>query len=117
MEPKPYALTPYLQVTIAACALTVAVCAGLLTYHAWSSDRNARLVEIGISVLRADPKKEPSTAAARGWALDLIDANAGGVRFSAEARQRLLEEPLEIVDTYWSDWKYTEDTTPKKNSK
>jgi hypothetical protein len=25
-----------------------------MTYHAWTSDRNARLVEIGISVLRGE---------------------------------------------------------------
>jgi hypothetical protein len=52
------------------------------------------LVEIGVNILRADPKKEPTALAARQWALDLIDANAGGTRFSTEARRQLVEQTL-----------------------
>jgi hypothetical protein len=63
-------------------------------------ERNAKLVEIGVAILRADPQKEPSAATARGWALDLIDANAGGVRFSPEARADLLGQALPWGATY-----------------
>jgi hypothetical protein len=58
-ELKPYALTPYLQASVAAAALILAASAAATTYSVWRGERNARLVEIGISVLRADPKKEP----------------------------------------------------------
>src|SRR5262245_53573978 len=97
MEPKPYPLTPYLQAAIALSALLIAASAIFATFTVWRSERNARLVEIGISVLRADPKKEPSAAAARKWALDLIDANAGGVKFSKEARAVLIDQALPAV--------------------
>jgi hypothetical protein len=75
-------------------ALLIGASAMFASFSVWRSERNARLVEIGISVLRANPKKEPSTAAARRWALDLIDANAGGVKFSPAARAELLEQVL-----------------------
>jgi hypothetical protein len=90
----PYPFTPYLQASVAIAALLVGISALLASFSIWTSERNARLVEIGVGVLRADPKKEPTALAARKWALDLIDANAGGVRFSSEARQQLLTEPI-----------------------
>jgi hypothetical protein len=43
---------------------------------------NADLVKVGVSVLRVDSEKEKQISAAREWALNLIDANAGGVNFS-----------------------------------
>lgn len=43
-------------------------------------ERNAKLVEIGVSILKSDPTKEPAVMQARKWALDLIDANAGGAK-------------------------------------
>jgi hypothetical protein len=60
---------------------------------------NADLVKIGISVLRVDPDKEKQISAAREWALELIDANAGGVTFSQEAKEQLLREPLKYSVT------------------
>jgi hypothetical protein len=95
---QPYPFTPYLQASVAVAALLIGASAMFATYLVWRGERNARLVEIGINVLRADPKKEPSAAAARTWALDLIDANAGGVKFSAEARRQLMEEALTSYD-------------------
>ena len=38
-------------------------------------------------------------SAARKWALNLIDANAGGVKFSSEACAQLLREPLKYAGT------------------
>jgi hypothetical protein len=77
-------------------------------------------VEIGISVLRADPKKDASAASAREWALDLIDANAGGVKFSREARRDLLGQALALKPTalfqpdYGTSYYSYEPTTPPK---
>jgi hypothetical protein len=49
-----------------------------------------------VSVLRVDPQKEGHLTAARSWALDVIDANAGGVRFSREARAGLLQKAFDL---------------------
>ena len=79
---------------ISSAALLYAVTNVVETRNARGSERNAKLVEIGVSILRVDPQKESQVSAARKWALDLIDANAGGVRFSSEARAELLQRPF-----------------------
>jgi hypothetical protein len=116
---QPYPFTPYLQASVAVAALLIGASAMFATYLVWRGERNARLVEIGISVLRADPRKEPSAAAARQWALDLIDANAGGVKFSAEARATLLGGALTVkpfgTEYFYPDERFYPDA-PKKNS-
>jgi hypothetical protein len=86
--------TPAVQITIAFCALCIAVSSVSFTVLTWRQNRNAQLVAIGVGVLRADPKKEPSAASAREWALNLIDDNSGGVKFSPQARTDLLNEAL-----------------------
>jgi hypothetical protein len=90
----PYPFTPYLQASVAIAALLIGASAMVASFSVWNSEKNARLVEIGVNILRADPKKEPTALAAREWALDLIDANAGGTKFSNEARRQLLESTL-----------------------
>lgn len=77
-------------------ALAVLLAAGALAYPVYTAreDRNAALVQIGVSVLRADPSKESQVNSAREWALDLIDANAGGVKFTKQAREALLRGAL-----------------------
>ncbi|SRR5260370_1197548 len=87
--------------TIMHISLTVAstVFAGVALFLAVklsTEERNARLVEIGVGILRVDPGKETVVAPAREWALNLIDANAGGLKFSPEARRQLLGQPLAI---------------------
>jgi hypothetical protein len=85
-------------VAIALASLGVAVATVIYAIRSTAEERNAKLVEIGVSVLRIDPEKNSQVAGARKWALDLIDANAG-VKFSAEARQALLNRPLGYHDT------------------
>ena len=84
----------WVQIPIAFCALCIAAASIAFAVANFRRERNARLVEVGISVLRADPEKEPDIVSARQWALDLIDANAGGVKFTLEARQALLKQAL-----------------------
>jgi hypothetical protein len=48
------------------------------------------------SILRVDPKHDPQIKAAREWAINLIEANAGGPKFSPQARAELLDKPLPI---------------------
>jgi len=76
---------------------------------------NADLVQIGVSVLRVDPDKEKQISAAREWALNLIDANAGGVKFSSEARAQLLREPLKYDGSYDSTYTSSYDSTYTPN--
>lgn len=83
-----------LWVQIAFCALCIAAASIAFAVANFRRERNARLVETGISVLRVDPEKEPDIVSARQWALDLIDANAGGVKFTSGARQALLKQAL-----------------------
>ena len=92
---KPHPLTPAMQQVITLAAIFVAV---QLTGHAsfaddqrmdGSREGNAELVKIGIEVLRVDPQKEKQIAGARNWALNLIDQNAGGVKFTDDERARI----------------------------
>jgi len=92
-------MTSVMQFLVTFSALVIAACAGFLTYWNVREHRNADLVKIGVSVLRVDPDKEKQVSALREWALDLIDANAGGVKFSSEARAQLLRGPFEYYST------------------
>ena len=81
--------------SIAVASLAVAVATIIYSIRSTEEERNAKLVEIGVSILRVDPTKEEQVSAARQWALDLIDANAGGIKFSSEARSgELLKRKL-----------------------
>jgi hypothetical protein len=105
---QPHPLTSVMQLTITAAAVCVAAAACTFAIRSMSEERNAKLVEIGVAILRVDPEKETQVSAARKWALDLIDTNAG-VKFSEEARTELLRKPL---DTGWfnTGYGYTPDT-------
>jgi hypothetical protein len=100
---QPHPLTSVMQMAITFLSLCIAAGAIIYAVKTTSDDRNARLVEIGVSVLRVDPQKEGHLTAARRWALDLIDANAGGVRFSSEARAGLLQKAFDLrpFDSSW----------------
>jgi hypothetical protein len=103
MQPIP--LSAVMQAAITACAVCIAAAAITFRVVTARQERNAALVSIGVAVLRADPAKEPQARAAREWALDLIDANAGGVRFSAAVRRELLEKRLGYdVGFDFGDW-------------
>jgi hypothetical protein len=99
-------MTSVMQLAVTAAAISFAV-------WTWREHRNADLLRIGVSVLRVGPDKEKQISAAREWALNLIDANAGGVKFSSEAREQLLREPLKYGGTDY--YGYTPDTpTPRR---
>jgi hypothetical protein len=106
-------LTILLKAMATLAAICISAAALVHTMTAFTVERNARLVEIGIGVLRADPAKEGQIPAARGWALNLIEANAGGVRFSQQARSELLKNKFgyvsapDFISTYTPDYKST----------
>jgi hypothetical protein len=62
-----------------------------------SKDRelDIRLVEIGISILRAKPD-ETGVTPARQWAIDVIEKHSG-TKFSKADRQALLQKQLDFV--------------------
>jgi hypothetical protein len=101
-------LTIWLKAAATFAALCISAAALVHTVAAFTGERNARLVEIGISVLRVDPTKEGQIAAAREWALNLIDANAGGVRFSKQDRAVLLQRQLDFEPYGYTDKFYSE---------
>jgi len=105
LAPQPHPLTSVMQMAITFLSLCIAAGAIAYAVKTTSDDRNARLVEIGVGVLRVDPSKEGHLTAARSWALDVIDANAGGVRFSREARAGLLQKAFDLqpLDSYSFD--------------
>jgi hypothetical protein len=88
-------MTSVMQFGVTVTALIIAASVVYYTVSTANSERNAALVSIGIAVLRSDPTKEPQVRGAREWALNLIDANAGGVKFSPSARSELLEKRLD----------------------
>jgi hypothetical protein len=53
---------------VSSAVLLYAVTAFIETNNARGSERNAKLVEIGVSLLRVDPKKDDQISAARQWA-------------------------------------------------
>jgi hypothetical protein len=106
-------MTSVMQLLVTFSAVAIAACAIIFTVWTVREHRNADLVKVGVSVLRVDPEKEKQISAARGWALDLIDANAGGVKFSSEARAQLLKEPLGYFADYGGGTDYYS-YTPEK---
>ncbi len=104
---QPHPMTSVMQLSVTAAAVIVA--ASAISFTAWTlrEKRNADLVQIGIGVLRVDPEKEKQISAAREWALNLIDANAGGVTFSPEARAQLIKEPLGYFADYTQSYDYS----------
>jgi hypothetical protein len=87
-------MTSVMQLAITLAGVCVAASAIFFAVKSYSDERNARLVAIGVSILKVDPKKEAQLRSAREWALDLIDSNAGRVKFSADARAGLLNQRL-----------------------
>lgn len=108
-----HSITSVMQLCVAAASLCVAAAAITFAVKTMSEERNARLVEIGVGILRVDPQKEDQVASARRWALDLIDANAGGIKFSSAARDELLRKRLDWSYPINDGWDRAPDIKPK----
>jgi hypothetical protein len=93
-------MVPVAMLTASVAAFIASLSFAVFSVETWMAKRNADLVKIGVSVLRVDPEKEKQISAAREWARELIDANAGGVKFSPEAREQLLKGPLGYLADY-----------------
>jgi hypothetical protein len=84
-------------------AIISAMVPAIYSYSGRTKELDVRLVEIGISILRADPK-EAQTKGAREWAINVIEAHSGQT-FSNEAKQELLQHKLDLrgLDSYGYD--------------
>ncbi|MBO6511767.1 MAG: hypothetical protein JJ979_25335 [Roseibium sp.] len=71
----------------------------------FSKDRelDIKMVEIGLSVLRADPEDEDQIAPARQWAINIVEKHSGS-EFGEEDAEKLLKEPIKIDG--WSNAYY-----------
>jgi hypothetical protein len=97
--------TEIVSITAAGIACVGAVVSALIpalyTHTSRNRELDIKLVEIAISILRADPK-ETQTQGARTWAIEVIEAHSGR-KFSAEARSELLQNKLGISDGWYTD--------------
>jgi hypothetical protein len=77
---------------VASLAFAGSIISAIYTYTSRNRELDIKLVEIGIGILRADPK-ETGLTAARGWAVQVIEDNSK-VKFSPADRETLLLRPL-----------------------
>jgi uncharacterized protein (DUF1778 family) len=87
-----FTATETVSISVAALAFLGSVTSAFYTYSNRNRELDIKLVELGIGILRSDPKDTGLTAA-RGWALQVIEENSR-VNFSDEDRAALLHKPL-----------------------
>jgi hypothetical protein len=102
--------TEIVSLAVAALAFGASILSAFYTYTSRNRELDIKLVEIGIGILRADPK-ETGLTAARGWAVQVIEDNSK-VKFSSADRETLLLRPLLFVAVNPSTGKNLEDLTP-----
>lgn len=92
--------TTLVAVAGAAGTLIGAALSPLVTY--WTNERqmDVKMVEIGVGILRAEPKEE--VAAMRSWAIDVIEASSRR-KFTPAQRSALLRKALPVVDSPWGE--------------
>ena len=64
---------------------------GWFSYASKDEELRVHLVELAISILRADPKE--GVTPARGWAINVMEKNSG-ITFDKEDRDALLSKPI-----------------------
>jgi hypothetical protein len=75
-----------------------AIVSGGFNYLSHQGDLDAKMIELGVAILRAEPT--PETAPLREWAIDVIDKKAK-FSFNEEQRSALLKKQLPFLDA-WS---------------
>lgn len=87
-----FTATEAVSLGVATLAFIGSTTSAFYTYANRNRELDIKLVEIGIGILRADPK-ETGLTAARAWALRVIEDNSK-VKFTDADRQTLLQRPL-----------------------
>ena len=90
----PFKATEIVSLTVAFLAFLGAFVSAFYTYTNRNRELDIKIVEIGISILRADPN-EKQTQGAREWAIQVIEKFSGQV-FSLEAKSELLQYKLDF---------------------
>lgn len=98
-EPIRFKATEVATIAVATIAFLGSVVSAFYTYTSRNRELDIKLVEIGITILRADPK-EAQTNGAREWAVSVIEKHSGQ-RFSEKAKSELLNYKLDF-EPYWS---------------
>ena len=91
-------------IVVAAIALAGVLGGAWFTLLTKDHELKIKLVEIGIGILRADPKENVTPA--RRWATEIIQQNSG-VPFTEDEKKALLDNKLSYVESY--DSTYTPD--------
>jgi|SRR4030088_599791 hypothetical protein len=86
--------TEIVSLTVAFLAFLSAIVSAFYTYTNRNRELDIKIVEMGISILRADPK-ETQTQGAREWAIQVIERFSGET-FSKEAKSELLKYKLDF---------------------
>jgi hypothetical protein len=90
--PMRFKSTEIATIVVAGIAFIGSVVSAFYTYANRNRELDIKLVEIGIGILRADPKGADLTPA-REWAIQVIEDNSK-VKFNKEDRMSLLQKPL-----------------------
>ena len=96
-----FTATETVSISVATLAFLGSITSAFYTYSNRNRELDIKLVELGIGILRADPKDTGLTAA-RGWALQVIEENSR-IKFSDEDRAALLQKPLLFKSTSETD--------------
>ena len=90
--PKPWWEMAAPAAIAALAAVIVGLLSALVNYWAASRTFDAKMVEIGVSILATDPGKT-DVVPAREWAIGLVEDHSGR-RFTDEDRAKLLHSPI-----------------------
>jgi hypothetical protein len=80
-------------------ALAGALVTGAFNYFGHKSDLDAKMIELSVGILRAEPT--PETSPLREWAIDVIDKRAN-FSFNAAQRATLLKKELPFKGSFSS---------------
>jgi hypothetical protein len=87
-----FSATELTSVVVAMIACLGAIVSAFYSYANRNRELDIKLVEVGLSILRADPK-ETQTNGAREWAIKIVETYSGQA-FSEEAKKELLNRKL-----------------------
>ena len=89
----PFKSTEIATIAVAGVALIGSVVSAFYTYANRNRELDIKLVEIGIGILRTDPKGT-DLASARAWAIQIIEDNPAMAAGMTDCGRRLVSEVL-----------------------
>ena len=86
-----------------------------ISYESRAQELNLKYVEMGVAILRADPK-EQNTAKVRTWAFKIVNTYAP-IKFSEEEKNQILNNAVNLVSYNTYTTSYDSTYTPPYDSK